>query len=125
MSAIGVSCLQQEIWSLIPSNDTDFLFPPRIIPYLRDLRGEEWRALIDLSAEVPADGLERLAFVLMMVRLAGCITCQADSYKAMRGCTICAIQTIRRYKGDDVELFRNLETAKQDVVSYLRNNHLR
>jgi hypothetical protein len=109
----------------MPVNDTDFLFPPRIIPYLRDLRGEEWMGLVDRSGDVPADDLERLAFVLMMVRLAGCVSCQADSYKAMRGCTICAIQTIRRYKGDDVELLRNLETAKHDVVTYLKNNHLK
>jgi hypothetical protein len=109
----------------MPGNDTDFLFPPRIIPCLRDLRGEEWRSLIDRSADVPADGLERLAFVLMMVRLTGCITCQAESYKAMRGCTICAIQTIRRYRGDDVELLRNVEIAKHDIVTYLKHKHLR
>jgi hypothetical protein len=105
------------------SNDTDFLFPPKIIPTLRDLRGDDWRRLVDHVVEVPADALERLAFVLMMVRLAGCLTCQADSYKAMRGCTNCATLTVRRYKGDDLELLQSVEIAKLDVRGYLEKNN--
>ena len=102
----------------MPVNNTDFLFPPRVIPELRNLRGDDWEIIVDSIVDVPSDNIKRLAFVLMMVRLAGCITCQADSYKAMRGCSICAIQTVKRFKGNDNELFRNIEIAKHDIMTH-------
>jgi hypothetical protein len=98
------------------TNDTDFLFPPRVISELRDLRGEEWRDLIDKVSTQPPDAIDRVAFVLMMVRLGGCTTCQADSFKAMRGCTLCAVQTVKRFRGDDTELLNQLDLAKRDLI---------
>jgi hypothetical protein len=99
------------------ANDTDFIFPPRVIPELRDLRGEAWRDTIDRITIQSPDALERVALVLMMVRLGGCTTCQADSFKAMRGCTMCATQTVKRFRGEDAELFNQLEVAKRDLIS--------
>lgn len=98
------------------TNDTDFIFPPRVIPELRDLRGVTWREVIDNINNQAPDALERVAFVLMMVRLGGCTTCQADSFKAMRGCTLCAAQTVKRFRGDDTELINQLEAAKRDLM---------
>jgi len=49
--------------------------------------------------------------------LGGCTTCQADSFKAMRGCTLCATQTVKRFRGEDVELFSQLEVAKRDLIA--------
>jgi hypothetical protein len=63
---------------------------------------------------------ERLAFVLLMVRLGGCTTCQADSFRAMRGCTQCASQTIRRYRGSDDDLLKGFQDAKAEVGRYLQ-----
>lgn len=97
------------------SNDTDFLFPPRVIPELRDLRGNAWAELIDRISTQAPDAVDRVALVLMMVRLGGCTTCQADSFKAMRGCTACATQTVKRFRGDDAELLHQLEVAKHDL----------
>jgi hypothetical protein len=107
--------------------DTEFLFPPRVIPTLRTLRGERWQALVDrvvqagpsasarpeapvgaatagepITATQPPS-LDRLAFVLLMVRLAGCTTCHASRSGAAR-CTQCARQAVRRYREDDQRL---------------------
>jgi hypothetical protein len=100
------------------TEDTEFIFPPKIIPELRDLRGPQWCELVDRISSQPSDGLERVAFILMMVRLGGCTTCQADSFKAMRGCGLCASQTVKRFRGEDKDLLNLLETAKRDVKNY-------
>src|SRR5438270_3787303 len=97
----------------------ELMFPYHVIPALRDLRGTEWRDLVDQVLSVPENDEKSLAFVLMMVRLNGCMACETDSYRAMRGCDVCAIQTLRRYKGADRELLRAYQQALADVRRYL------
>lgn len=104
------------------NSDTDPLFPLRAIPYLRDLRGDAWRNLVDRVLSEEARNYESLAFVLMMVRLGSCTSCQADSYRAMRGCSQCAVQTIRRYRGGDDELIEQYEEALCEVKRYFENS---
>jgi hypothetical protein len=99
--------------------DTDLLFPPRVIPALRTLRGPAWKELIDRVLEEEPAGLERLAFVLLMIRLGSCISCHADSFRALRGCTHCAYQTIRRFRGSDQELLEMFADAKVEVARYM------
>ena len=102
-------------------SDTEMLFPSRVIPSLKTLRGPAWKNLVEMVAQ-QADGEEdTLAFGLMMVRLNGCVTCQADSYKAMRGCTVCAQQTICRFKETDETLVKLFKQAQMDVDEYLQN----
>jgi len=102
------------------NEDTDVLFPPRVIPHLRNLRGEEWQELVDQVRLLEGNAPDRLAFVLLMVRLGGCTSCQADSFRAMRGCTQCATQTVRRYRGSDQDLLKGFHDAKEEVDKYLR-----
>ncbi len=99
--------------------ETELLFPPRLIPELRDLRGPAWQALVDRVQ--PKEGVdpERLALVLLMVKLAGCVSCHADSFKALRGCPQCAVQAVRRYRGGDEELLKSYAAARQEVDRYL------
>lgn len=97
----------------------ELMFPPYAIPALRDLRGEEWRQLVERVAALPPTHPDSLAFSLMMIRLDGCLSCETDSYRAMRGCILCAQQTIRRYKGTDQELLQAYEEARRDVVAFL------
>lgn len=101
------------------NEDTDVLFPPRVIPQLLELRGDSWRELIAHLGKSLPDSVERGAFVLLMVRLAGCNTCHADSFRAMRGCTQCAIQTIRRHRGDDISLIEAYAESRREVERYL------
>ncbi len=91
--------------------DNELLFPPYVIPTLKSARGDSWRKLIERVADLPEDHRESLAFSLMMVRLNGCLACETDSYRAMRGCGMCTQQTLRRYKGADRELLDRYEKA--------------
>jgi hypothetical protein len=98
--------------------DAEMLFPARVIPLLRNLRGPDWQQLVDHVLCQPPGSLEEQAFSLMMIRLDGCLTCHADSYRAMRGCTLCAQQTITRFKGSDSDLTAAYEQAKADVLHW-------
>ncbi len=60
------------------NDDTDMLFPSRVIPTLRDLRGDGWANLIDEVEDQPPDALDHLGFVLMMIKLGGCTSCHAE-----------------------------------------------
>jgi hypothetical protein len=99
--------------------ETEILFPPRSIPQLRDVAGAEFRTLVDHVAGLPEAHPESLAFTLMMIRLAGCLECETDSFRAMRGCTLCAQQTLRRYKSNERELIKLYKTALRDITEYL------
>lgn len=96
----------------------DLIFPPRAIPSLRDLRDSPWRELIDHILKQDIDSLDRIAFVLLMVRMGGCASCHADSFRAMRGCIHCSTQSIRRYRGEDQELVNLFNVARNDVEQY-------
>lgn len=96
----------------------ELLFPHYVIPGLRDIRGAEWQALVERVMNLDECHEETLAFMLMMIRLNGCMACETDSYRAMRGCASCAHQTLRRYKGPDAELIEMFKVALEDVRAY-------
>ncbi len=89
----------------------DLFFTPRLMPPLRNLRGEEWTQLIDSLAGLPETHPDRLAFALMMIHLGGCLNCAMDSYRAQQGCAACAGHTIISFKGSDKQLIKRYETA--------------
>jgi len=97
----------------------ELMFPHYAIAFLRDARGKEWQDLVDRVVALPETHPEVLAFMLMMVRVNGCMPCETDSYRAMRGCTACALQTLRRYKEPDEDLLRMYQEALSDVQGYL------
>lgn len=105
-------------------SDTELLFPMRVAAGLRDLRGRRWRRLVERAAAAPDAALDQLAFSLMMIRLAGCVTCHPDSYRALRGCTACATQVVRRFRGEDDELVAHFQRAKTDVSLFLSGERL-
>ncbi len=104
-------------------NDAEMLFPIRVVPHLQDLRGEQWRELVAEIAALPETDPRSLAFGLMMIRLDGCLSCQCDSYRAMRGCTLCAKMTVSRFKGSDRDLLKEYHQARQDIEAYFANGH--
>jgi len=105
------------------NSDTELLFPPRVIPALRNLRGDLWQKLVDHLAQQEPASLDLIAFVLLMARLGGCGSCNADSYRALKGCTQCAQQTVRRYRGSDQELKEMFLEARRDAEQYLRQDN--
>jgi hypothetical protein len=98
--------------------NNELLFPHYVIPSLRRLRGDRWQGLVERVMSLPDCHEETLAFMLMMVRINGCMACETDSYRAMRGCAACAQQTLRRYKGSDEELMEIYEQALFDVRDF-------
>lgn len=98
---------------------TEILFPTHVIPALRDAAGVEWRRLVDKVTPLDETDPESLAFSLMMIRLDGCMECETDSFRAMRGCEACALQTVRRHRGYEKELVQNYRSALKEVKAYL------
>ncbi|HEY67023.1 MAG: hypothetical protein DRI79_09075 [Chloroflexi bacterium] len=99
--------------------DSEILFPPRCIPQLRDLRGPEWAELVDRVAALPDGHEDVLGFSLMMIKMASCLTCDLDSYRASLGCCTCARRTASGFKGSDKEIIRLFEQAREEVRDYL------
>ncbi len=91
--------------------DNEILFPHYAIPALRETRGPAWRRLIDDLERKEETSDATLALMSLMIELNGCLPCETDSYRAMRGCTACARQTLRRHKGSDAELMRLYEES--------------
>jgi hypothetical protein len=118
--------LRLQPYSLILSNfdpmmynaDTELLFPPRIIKELRSLRGASWQKLLAQVVKSGEESPEVTGFVLFMVRINGCASCNADSFRAMHGCTQCAKQAIRRLKESDKTLVKNYESARLEVLEF-------
>jgi hypothetical protein len=100
----------------------ELLFPHQAIASLHSLRGQEWQQLVERVSSLPETHEETLAFMMMMIRLNGCMSCETDSYRAMRGCIGCAVQTLRRYKGPDSELIELFQQALHDIQQYAEHN---
>jgi hypothetical protein len=101
-------------------NNIDLLFPSKAIENLSGIRGEMWDKLVSSLNDLESTNPDRIAFVLMMVRLGGCGSCQSDSFRAMRGCILCSTTSIKRYKGSDQTLIDLYNEAKIDVVKYMK-----
>ena len=95
--------------------DTELLFPQRVIPDLRDLRDGQWADFVDLISEQDPASEGRMAFELLMIRLCGCLKCNADSYRATKGCTVCAQNTIQRFRKPDEALINQFEDALGEI----------
>jgi len=103
--------------------DTELIFPPRVIPALLTIRGEAWQSLVSQVLNADDGTLDRLAFILIMVRLNSCASCSSDSFRAMQGCTACARQTLKRFRGSDKELIALYRSAKPEIEFYLQKNN--
>jgi hypothetical protein len=104
------------------NSDTELIIPEKVFPTLRDVRGEKWRKLVDNVSSLSPESTECTALVLMLARMNGCISCNADSYRAMKGCSLCARQSIRRNRGSDDDLAEQFRLTYQEVNSYLVKN---
>ncbi len=102
------------------NSDTELMFPMRVASSLKNARGELWAQLIDDVTNEQADLQKQSAFVLMMVKMGGCVACNSDSFRAMRGCTQCARQTIRRFRGTDQDLVDQYQQYLTDLENHSR-----
>ncbi len=102
--------------------NNELMFPHHVIPEIKTARGAQWQALIERVERLPETSDETLALMLTMIRIDGCMTCETDSFRAMRGCAACALQTLRRFKGDDAELIEQYEQALIEVRQFARTH---
>lgn len=98
----------------------ELLFPAHLISSLRDLREDAWRELVDRVAALPETDPDSLAFVLMMIQLDGCMKCNSNNFKFLRGCYLCASQTIQSYKGSDKQLLKLYDKARKQIDAELK-----
>ena len=101
-------------------NNINLLFPSKAIEYLHNIRGKDWEKLVISLNDLESTDPNRVAFVLMMVRIGGCALCQSDLFRAMRGCVLCSTTSIKRYKGSDQTLLDLYNEAKKDLDKYLK-----
>jgi hypothetical protein len=104
--------------------DTELLYPIRVTSSLRNIRNEQWAQLIDCVTNDKVATLDQLAFTLLMVKIDGCVNCNTDSFRAMRGCTQCAKQNIKRFRGGDQELINQFNQARIDVERFLKSRQI-
>ena len=97
----------------------ELFFPARLISTLRDLRGEQWRQLVDRVSKLPDTHPDTLAFVLMMIKLGPCMKCHSNNYRFLRGCALCSTQSIQSFKGTDTELIRLYHRSQAEIDQYL------
>lgn len=102
--------------------NNELMFPHHVIPEIRTARGPRWQALVERVMTLSDSHDETLALMLTMVRLDGCLGCETDSFRAMRGCAACALQTLRRFKGNDEELIEQYEQALKEVRQFARSH---
>ena len=69
---------------------TEFLFAHWAVPALQDLRGARWHDLVARIARLPSTDPDALAFALLMVRINGCVNCDAKRYRDRAGCANCS-----------------------------------
>ena len=109
-----------EITERMINERAELLFPARLIPILRNLRGEQWRQLVDRVADLPHTHPDTLAFVLMMVKLGPCMKCHSNNYRFLRGCALCSTQSITSFKGTDGELIKLYRQTQDEIHQHMR-----
>ncbi len=98
--------------------ENEILFPQHLIVSLKHCRGEKFQALVQKVLTLSPYHAENVAFMMMMVRLNGCMLCETDSFRAMRGCLPCVLQTLKRFKGTDDELLNLYHKTLSEVHQY-------
>ena len=97
----------------------ELFFPPELIVQLGDLRDEEWKQFVERVAALPETHPDTLAFMLLVVRLGGCLSCGPGSFRHMKGCLSCSRQAIGAFKGTDRQLIELFEEARKEVKKFL------
>jgi len=105
---------------------TEFLFAHWAVPSLNELRGPRWRELVSHVAAMPSTLPDALAFALMMVRLNGCMNCDATRYRDRGGCSTCSRFSLTTLnKESEASLLTRYHVAQKDIAEMLKEHILR
>lgn len=98
-------------------NRIEFLFAHWAVPALRDMRGARWRDLVERIAPLPETHLDALAFALVMVRLNGCVTCDARRFRERGGCANCSRFVLTTLsKESEANLLTRFRAAQKEIA---------
>ncbi len=96
---------------------SEFLFAHWAVRALKSARGERWQELVEHIAELPATEPDALAFALLMVRLNGCITCDARRFRERGGCAQCSSFTLSTLvKDNEATLLARYRAAHKELA---------
>ena len=96
---------------------TEFLFAHWAVSALKDLRGERWRDLVAHVAALPSTHPDSLAFALTMVRVNGCINCDARRYRERGGCANCSRLVLTTLnKESEPSLLARYRAAQKEIA---------
>ena len=93
------------------------------MPALGDLRGARWRELVARISRLPSTHPDSLAFALTMVRINGCVNCDAKRYRDRAGCANCSrfvLTTLN--KETEASLLARYRAAQKEVARSM-NRH--
>ncbi|MFZ4813298.1 MAG: hypothetical protein ACOYL5_02090 [Phototrophicaceae bacterium] len=96
----------------------ELFFPITAIPAVRQLGNAEWQALVERLMTLADCHEEVIAFTWTMAKLNGCLSCETDSYRAMRGCASCSIQTLRRCRETEHDLIQLYHECLAEVRQF-------
>ncbi len=99
---------------------TELLFAPWAVRALRDARGYRWKRLVEQITALPETDPDSLAFQLMMVRLNGCLTCDARRYAERGGCATCSLMNLSFSKETDASLVERYRATRKEIGQALR-----
>lgn len=99
---------------------TEILFAHWAVRAQKDARGPRWRKLVQEIAVLPEAHPNALAFHLMMVRLNGCVTCDARKYSERGGCARCAAANLSFSKESERGLLARYRVAREQVAQALK-----
>jgi hypothetical protein len=99
-------------------HQTEFLFAHWAVPALKDLRGAHWREVVTRVGRLPSTHPDSLAFALTMVRVNGCVNCDAKRYRDRAGCANCSrfvLTTLN--KETEASLLARYRAAQKEIAS--------
>ncbi len=106
------------------TEEFQLLFPLEILPEIKDIRTKTWKGFLENYQQGENTLVTTVALVITLTRLVGCATCEADSFRAMRGCVACAKQSLKRNKDSDDTIIDSFHQCERQVVQFLKVNDL-
>jgi len=101
------------------NNDADFIFPSWVIKELEHQKSDEWQKLVLNVLTHEQDSEVHLGFVFLMAKLNNCNTCNADSFRALKGCKECSLQTLRRLDYSEKKILNEYDKAKNQIQNFI------
>jgi len=102
----------------------EILFPHSKVNGLKNLKGDEWRELVEEVAMLPETHPDALSFSYMMIKICDCLNCDLSSYKAALGCAACSQRTINALRDNDKQLLQRFKKSQKIIYDYLKESRM-